>query len=171
MRNSKAGSVFLPWLFILLMVGSLIWLLNELNQQLGYAEGCEQRMKKIYELLTRYEQQHGRLPLLELFPEDPRRDEESLLQVLGQFERDPDLAVCPASHEVLKEHGLTYLWNTALNQSSLKDRKEVTWVLVDIQALDDGMVGPHFGSYNILYTDGRVERSPSPPYSLPVQAQ
>lgn len=171
MRRSKQGAAFLPWLFILLMVGSLIWLLNRLNHQLGYAESCEQRLERIYQILAQYEQQHGRLPVLELFPEDPERNEESLLHVLGQFESDPDWAVCPASHPVLREHGLTYLWNTALNQSSLLDRKEITWVLVDIQALDDRLTGPHFGSYHILYTDGRVERSPSPPHSLPVQAE
>lgn len=171
MTSKKSGASFLPWLFILLMVGSLIWLLNRLNHQVVYAEGCEERLKTIHEILTLYEQQHGRLPTLELFPEDPVRNEQSLLHILAQFESDPDLAVCPAAHPVLKAHGLSYLWNTALNQSSLTDRKEITWVLVDIQALDDTMGGPHFGSYHILYTDGRVERSPSPPHSLPVQTE
>lgn len=169
MKRPKSGASFLPWLFILLMVGSLIWLLNRLNRQLEYAERCEEQLLTIYDILTVYEQQHGRLPDLELFPEDPEENEQSLLHILGQFENAPHLAVCPAAHNVLREHGLSYLWNTALNQSSLINRKESTWVLVDIQALDDQMSGPHFGSYHILYTDGRVERSPSPPHSLPVQ--
>jgi hypothetical protein len=167
--NRRQGTTFLPWLFILLMLGSLLWLLNRLNVQLQYKDGCEQQMLKIYEVLNLYEQQHGRLPALELFPEDAVGNEESLLNVLSRFEFNPEWAVCPASHPVLKKQKLTYLWNTALNHTSLRDRKEITWVLVDIQALDDRIPGPHFRAYHILYTDGRVEHSPTPPHSLPVQ--
>jgi hypothetical protein len=163
--------VFLPWLFILLMVASLFWLLHRVNLQLGAADRCEQRLLKLYQSLQDYERQHGRLPSLELFPEDPRDSEKSLLQALQAFDPDPEAGTCPACHPVLQEHGLTYLWNTALNQSSLRARKESTWVLVDIQALDDRIPGPHFGAYHILYTDGRVERSNAPPHSLPVQAE
>ena len=167
--NRKAGTAFLPWLFILLMLGSLLWLLNQLNMGLGHADASERQLKEMYRVLARYEQQHGRLPALEMYPGNPRESESSLLHVLAQFDASPDLAVCPSAHPVLKQHGLSFLWNSALNHGSFRDRKDITWVLVDIQALDDRVSGPHFGSYHILYTDGRVERSPSPPHSLPVE--
>jgi len=169
MRN-RSGAVFLPWLFILLMIGSLIWLLSRLNTGLQNTEGCRHNLEKIYEYLTLYERDNGRLPTFELYPEDPEGNLESLSNRLGEFSNfDPEWLICPASPELLKSHGITYLWNTALNQSSLSYRDEITWVLVDIQALVDDVPGPHFGTYHILYSDGRVERSASPPHSLPVQ--
>jgi hypothetical protein len=171
--HRKQGAAFLPWLFILLMLGSLLWLLNRLNVELGHADTCEKQLKEIYEVLNRYEQQHGRLPALEMFPGNPEESESSLLQVLASFGVAPETAVCPACHPVLREHGLTYLWNPALNHGSIRDdsKAEPQWMLVDMQALDDRIRGPHFGSYHILYTDGRVERSARPPHSLPVEFQ
>jgi len=168
--RGKEGAAFLPWLFILLMLGSLLWLLNQLNVGLGHADASEKQLEEIYRVLSQYEQQHGRLPALQMFPGNPEESESSLLYVLAQFDASPELAVSPSAHPVLRQHGLSYLWNTALNHGSLRDPKnEGTWVLVDIQALDDRVPGPHFGSYHILYTDGRVERSPQPPHSLPVE--
>lgn len=169
MKN-RCGAVFLPWLFIILMIFSLIWLLNRLNTGLQQASQCEEQLKKIYQYLSLYERENGRLPSFELYPEELRENQESLLNRLGTLPGfDSDWLVCPGAPAILKSQGITYLWNTSLNQSSLTLRKEITWVLVDMQALDDQVAGPHFGHYHILYTDGRVERSASPPHSLPVQ--
>ncbi|MDF3131165.1 hypothetical protein P0Y35_18290 [Kiritimatiellaeota bacterium B1221] len=168
--NRKTGAVFLPWIFILLMLCSLIWLLNQLNAGIKNTERCEDQLKKIYNALVLYEMDNGRLPSFELYPSDPEGNVESMLNRLSELpDFDPEWLCCPASPEILKEHGTTYLWNVALNHSSLSYRDEITWVLVDMQALVDGVPGPHFGSYLILYSDGRVERSSSPPHSLPVQ--
>ena len=38
--------------------------------------------------------------------------------------------------------------------------------LVEVQAVSDSVPAPHFGHYNILYTDGRVESSAQPPPEL-----
>ncbi|MGA0333375.1 MAG: hypothetical protein ACO3N7_10490 [Kiritimatiellia bacterium] len=168
--RSRTGAVFLPWLFILLMICSLIWLLNRLNTGIQDADACKKQLEQVYEYLVLYERDNGRLPTFELYPEDPVGNQESLLNRLSQFPGfQPEWLVCPAAPGILKSHGTTYLWNTALNQSSLSFRDEITWVLVDMQALVDGVPGPHFGTYHILYSDGRVERSASPPHSLPVQ--
>ncbi|MEX2606211.1 MAG: hypothetical protein WD708_02605 [Kiritimatiellia bacterium] len=166
----RTGAVYLPWLFILLMIGSLIWLMNRLSVGIQHADVCEARLEKLYEHIRIYEQEQGRLPTLELYPEDLFENPESLLNLLKEQPGfNPEWLICPSSPPVLRERGITYLWNTALNQSSLTNRKEITWVLVDIQALDDSITGPHFGNYHILYTDGRVESSSTPPHSLPVQ--
>ncbi|WFB37248.1 hypothetical protein P3T73_05675 [Kiritimatiellota bacterium B12222] len=168
--RGRSGAVFLPWLFILLMVGSLIWLLNRLTTGLQHADTCTEHLLQVYDYLKLYERDNGRLPVLELYPEDLEGNPESILNRLSELpDFDPEWLICPASAEILRAHGTTYLWNIALNQSSLTHRQEITWVLVDIQALDDRTPGPHFGAYHILYTDGRVERSSSPPHSLPVQ--
>lgn len=168
--TSKRGAVLLPWLFIFLMLGSLLWLLNRLNQGIQHSDQCQIQLENIYQALRNYEQENGRLPTLELYPVDPEETEETLMTILENqpgFRRE--WLQCPAAHDVLREQGITYLWNTELNQSSLIDRATITWVLVDMHALDLSLPGPHFGKVHILYTDGRVELSEDPPHNLPVR--
>jgi len=166
--SRSPGTVF-PWVFIMLMIGSLFWLYRSLQRDLDHMDVCEENLKQIYLILTLYEWEKGQLPSFELFPEDPKLDEQSILQVLEPFGLDPEKLVCPAAPQAVKRHGVSYLWNPALNHGSLRDRNEVTWVLVDVQALDDAVQGPHFGTYMVLFTDGTVERTRHPPHSLPVQ--
>jgi len=167
--RARAGTTVLPWLFILVMIGSLVLLLNRLNVQLRETRACQERLERIYQVLARYEREQGRLPSLEMFPEDPLNDAGSLLTALEPHGLEPHWGVCPSAPDTLARHGMTYLWNPALNHSSLTERPDITWVLVDLQALDAQVPGPHFGSYHILYSDGSVERSTTPPPSLPVQ--
>ncbi len=166
--SHRRGIILLPWMFILLMLASLLWLLHLVNRGRSEAEGCRQNLQQIHRLLERYEREHGHLPVLELFPEEPLADPSSLLAALAPLGLQAGQACCPTAPGVVRAHGLGYLWNTALNGSSLRHAGEPTWVLVDLQALDDRLAGPHFGHYHILYTDGRVERSTFPPPGLPV---
>lgn len=168
-RGRPYPKAFWPWVFILLMVVSLVWMLNRLSRQLGEMQGCEANLIQIYDLLRLYENDHGQLPSLKMFPEDAEGDPESLVHVLRPYGLEGTAAVCPSASGILRAHGISYLWNPALNNSSLLNRPEPTWVLVDLQALDDRVPGPHFGQYNILFSDRRVERSALPPHSLPVQ--
>lgn len=168
--KSKNGAVFLPWLFIFLMISSLLWLLNRLNREIQNAETCKERLERVFEALQQYEREYGRLPALELYPVNPEESDETLMNLLAEQPGfQPEWLVCPSAPEVLREQGITYLWNTGLNQSSLSDREFITWVLVDMQALDDGLPGPHFGKVHILYSDGRVEESSAPPPNLPLR--
>jgi hypothetical protein len=168
-RKRPYPKAFWPWVFIVLMLFSLLWMMNRLTRQVREAHGCEQNLLRMYDMLRLYENDHGSLPPLKMFPQEAVADPESLVYVLKPYGLDPADAVCPAASGVLREHGISYLWNTALNNSSLLNRPEPTWVLVDLQALDDRVPGPHFGGYAILYTDRRVERTHLPPHSLPVQ--
>ena len=168
--STKTGAVFLPWLFIFLMIGSLLWLLNRVNQGVQATDQCRQQLKNVYQALKFYEREHGRLPALELYPVNPEENDETLVKLLADqpgFQKE--WLQCPSAPDVLNEQGITYLWNTELNQSSLSDRETITWVLVDMQALDDALPGPHFGKVHILYSDGRVEHTQHPPHNLPVR--
>lgn len=170
MKNKRPyPKAFWPWVFIFLMLFSLVWMLNRLTRQVLEAQGCEQNLLRMYDLLRLYENDHGHLPTLKMFPQDALNDPESLAHVLKPYGMQPELAVCPSATGILREHGITYLWNPALNGTSLLNRPEPTWVLVDLQALDDRIPGPHLGGFNILFTDRRVERTHLPPHSLPVQ--
>jgi hypothetical protein len=163
----RDGIILLPWMFILLMICSLFWLLHLVNLGRSQAENCQAQLRRIHQALVRYEASQGHLPVLELFPEEPLSDPSSLPIALKSLGLDTADCVCPTSPQVVRQHGLGYLWNTALNGASLQ-RESRTWVLVDIQALDDRLPGPHFGRYHILYTDGVVESSSFPPAGLPV---
>ncbi len=50
----SSGAVFLPWLFIVLMIGSLIWLLNRLTVGIQQAESCELRLEELYAHIRLY---------------------------------------------------------------------------------------------------------------------
>ena len=168
--NRKSGAVFLPWLFIFLMIGSLFWLLQRVNKGIQDTDACHKNLEAIYQALRLYEQEHGRLPALEFYPLEPTEGDGNLIHILeNQSSSDVAWLVCPGAPDLLREQGITYLWNTALNQSSLTERDDITWVLVDMQALDDRLPGPHFGKVHILYTDGRIELSDDPPHSLPIR--
>lgn len=151
-----------------MMVGSLLWMLNRLTNQARHAEGCKENLRRIHHILSLYELEHGRLPSLEMFPDDPSADAASLTRVLMAYGMDPEWAICPAASHTIRAHGLSYLWNTSLNEGSLETKGEPVWMLVDLQAINERSRGPHFGGYHILYTDGRVERSMHPPGTLPV---
>ena len=167
--HARSGRVLLPWLFILVMICSLFWLLNRIGVGRQHINGSHANLKAVYQALQTYEAEHGVLPHFAMYPEDAEVDPDSPLRVLSQYGLRPDQLICPSAPQVIRQAGISYLWNPAVNGTSLKEREEDTWLMVDIQALDDELPGPHFGSYMILYTDGDVERSRLPPRTLPVQ--
>lgn len=167
LRISRNAPIW-AWLLIFMMIASVLGLLNRLTTQVQQADRSRDQLKQVHHILMLYEREHGHFPTLDFFPEEPFRDSESILQVLRPYGLDPAWLISPSAPNVLREHGISFLWNTALNRRSLDSLIEPVWMLVDIQALDDRLPGPHFRSYHILYTDGRVVRSPSPPHTLPV---
>ena len=129
-------------------------------------ELCQERMLKIYAALERYEIEKGKLPTLAFFPDDPQHDKDSPLVVLEPYGAEEGLFVCPALPDLYDKIGLAYVWNTALNSSKLADAPEPVWMIVEISALSSQVPPPHFRGYNILYTDGTVRRSQTPPREL-----
>lgn len=134
----------------------------------GYrrAETCRANLREIYAVLEMYEIENGTLPSLALFPDDPKNDEDSLRVFLESQGVSGDLCLCPTSPRVVRETGLSYLWNVNLNGKKLSGFKDPEWMIVEINALSDQVPAPHYGAYHILYTDGRVEASREPPPEL-----
>lgn len=122
--RSKSGRVILPWIFIILMVGSLFWLLNRVNLGRLQMDGCEQNLQAIYEALRLYEINNGALPTLALYPGEAAEDEDSIVKVLHAVGLEAPHFVCPASPQAVRDHGISYLWNTTVNGQSLDDRNE-----------------------------------------------
>lgn len=127
---------------------------------------CERNLLKIYRALELYELDRGELPALAYFPNEPKEDTDSLRLVLENFGVDANACVCPAHPTMIREMGLTYIWNTALNGQKMPRGAEPTWMLVDLTALSTDLPASHFGGYNVLYSDGKVRRVRDPLRSL-----
>jgi prepilin-type processing-associated H-X9-DG protein len=127
---------------------------------------CAANLRRIYSAMELYEIDRGTLPRLALFPDEPKQDNDSLPVALRPFGAEGDVCVCPslpADHRAL---GLTYVWNVQLNGKKLKGAGPPAWMLVEVSALSDNVPPPHPGGYNVLYTDGSVQRSRTPPPGL-----
>jgi prepilin-type processing-associated H-X9-DG protein len=164
MRNR--GFTLIEWLFLLAVL--LAVAASALHAVHRRAEGrhCEANLRRLYSALELYEIDRGSLPRLALFPDEPKQDADSLLVALRPFGADAEVCVCPALPAGHRAIGLTYLWNVQLNGRKLKGPGAPSWMLVEISALSDNIPPPHSGGYNILYTDGQVQRSKTPPPGL-----
>ena len=130
------------------------------------AETCLAQLKQIYSAIGLYEFDGGRLPSLAFYPEQPRQDPNGIREALKKFGADPRLFLCPGTPALVRDTGLSYVWNVSLNGRSLKDIRDPVWMLVEVNALDEQIPRPHWGRYHILYTDGRVVLSEAPPEDL-----
>lgn len=127
---------------------------------------CANNLRNIYTALENFEVDRGTLPRAAFYPDDPKQDNDSLLVALQPYRAQSDLYICPAAPAVQKDTGLTYVWNVQLNGRKMHVSGAPVWMIVELNALSDAVPAPHFGGYNILYTDGSVQRSKEPPKGL-----
>ncbi len=165
--NRRSAFVLWPWLIILGMLGSLVLVMNVLNRELRQESECRARLERIYMAMELYELGNGHLPKLDFYPDNPREGRESLRVVLSKYGLLGSDCVCPAAHPLIQEKGLSYVWNIALNNQSLSGRQQPDWMLIELEALNPKLRGPHLRQYHILYTDGKVQRTARIPYHLP----
>ncbi|MBN1269532.1 MAG: hypothetical protein JXB04_08095, partial [Kiritimatiellae bacterium] len=102
-------------------------------------------------------------------PEDARQDHESLRVLIEREGVSGEICVCPSSPALVREAGLSYVWNGRLNGQKLAGRSRPEWMLIEIHALSDQVPTPHGGGYHVLYTDGSVARVSEPPPDLLVK--
>lgn len=139
---------------ILAMLGVLMLGMITANQ----AVHCSYNLKRIYQALDLYEMHNGSLPVMAFYPSEPFSDPASIRVVLETYGPDERTWTCPAIHTLIKQTGLSYVWNTDLNGASLRNNSGRKWMLVELNALSREVDRPHFGYCNVLFTDGSVER-------------
>lgn len=164
--SRRRGFVFVELLVVaavLCLAAGGIWYSFTARAQ---ARHCEANLLAIYSALELYEVDRGTLPRLAFFPDDPKQDNDSLVTTLQPYRSGAEVYACPSAPANLKDLGLTYVWNVALNGKKLHAPGAPTWMLVEINSLSDQVPAPHFGRYHILYTDGRVRPSRTPPPGL-----
>ncbi len=130
---------------------------------------CASNLRQIGMAINMFVISEGKYPPAKFFPAQPLKDPQSIVVILKSYHLPQKVFICPSAPPLLREKGLTYLWNDYL---SGKDPSRVknpsrTWMMVDITAVDP-RVSSHLGGYNILYADGHVEWSPRPP---PIKAE
>ena len=145
---------------------SVLFALGYVNREMAAARACEQNLRSLYAAFELYELDKGRIPTLAFYPTSPSDGKDSLMVVLRPYGVRPEFCVCPKSPTIVKINGLSYIWNVALNNLPLPDKEGTVWMLMEIQALSEKIPGPHLNGYQILYTDGHIERSRTIPPGL-----
>lgn len=128
-----------------------------------HAGACRANLETIYRALVAADRDANLLPRIALYPDDVRKDEDSLLARLAAYGITSSDCICPAAGPVLQETGITYIWNTELIGKKIADLSPPRWMLADMRALDPHLPGVHNGYNLVLYSDGRIERSKRPP--------
>ncbi len=162
----QAGAAWNPLLLLLALavllsaIGYTTWRAERKARQ------CARHLRHIYLALEMYELDHGALPHMAFFPDDAWHSSDSILVVLDPYGVSGDIGMCPSSHDAVRAHGLSYIWNANLNGKILHELDADTWLVTELGALSDQVPAPHLGRYNTLYADGRIARSRRKPAGL-----
>ena len=131
---------------------------------------CTNQLRQIGMAVRMFEMSEGSYPDAKFYPDPDKvlEDPKSIAVILKPYGGAKDLFICPTAPPALKERGLTYIWNDELSgkSSSYVSNPSVTWMVMDMTAAHDG-VSSHMGGYNILYADGHVDWSATPPALKP----
>ncbi len=125
---------------------------------------CASNLRQIGLAVRMFIMSEGKYPNALFYPKEPLKDPRSIVVILRPYGVKESVFICPTAPPVLKNKGLTYLWNDELSDkppSRIRNPSKV-WMMVDITAVDK-RVSSHLGGYNILYADGHVSWSSSPP--------
>lgn len=156
--RNRGGFTRAGLLVLLLAAGTAIFYIRHWTNASRAVGDCEHNLSRIYRALERYETEHGRLPRMAYFADEPMSDEDSIVVTLESLGASPDCFVCPGVRPRLRKLGLTYIWNTALNNQPLPHgTKPRAWMLVEMTALSADIGAPHPEGYNVLYTDGSIQ--------------
>jgi prepilin-type processing-associated H-X9-DG protein len=173
--RGRCGAVLLRALALAAVLSVVLATLYAALDRMRQSLQCANNLSRIYSALEMYELAEGALPPFSFFPDEPRvrtdpagKPEEipSLRSLVETYETETDLCVCPSAPAVLAELGLTFVWNVALSGKPLPAAGERQWMLIEMQAVLPELPAPHMGRFNVLYTDGTVERLREPHRSL-----
>lgn len=165
--NPRSGRILVRMLMPMLVIGAIVGALLYVMLQIRSTLVCAENLRTIYRALELYEMERGILPNLAYYPDQPTEDNDSLRVVLEPYGLSPDRCICPSAHQIQRNEGLTYLWNTALNNRRIPRDGEPVWMAVDMNVLSRDLPAPHLTRYNVLFSDGAVKQIRNPRDELP----
>ncbi len=163
----ESGRIVILLLLLVIIVVAVFGLFCLLTEKSKNRQICEDNLKKIYRALEQFENDRGVLPTLAYFPADPQADSDSLPVALESYGADAHTCICPAMHLVLREMGLTYIWNSSLSGKRIPRSGAPVWMLVEMTAISSDLPAPHIHQFNVLYSDGSVKHVTNPLKELP----
>ncbi|MDD5679833.1 MAG: hypothetical protein PHI59_01135 [Candidatus Omnitrophica bacterium] len=120
---------------------------------------CLSNLRNIYMALQMYEMDYERLPDAKFYPESPKDDPRSIVNILSNYIDDKKVFICPSMPSELAAKSLTYVWNDSYNNKFIDSvsNKEFSWLMTDMTAVDPKIPPPHQGAYNVIFVDGHAE--------------
>ena len=161
--DTVSRRTFFRFLVVMLVGGCIALMSVAVLRSIHAQRACELNLNRIYTALEQYEDEFGALPIMAYYPTDVRLDPESLHKVLEDYGLGLTNCVCPATASILRETGITYVWNTQANGKPLHSLEPPQWILVEMNVLSAKVPAPHRGRYNVLYSDGEVRREAQRP--------
>jgi len=156
--STSSIRLFRKFLILILCLLGIISLVFFAMSTANRAVQCSYNLNRLYQALDLYEMHNGALPSLAFYPAEPYADPASIRVVLETYGPEESNWTCPGIHPLIKQTGLSYIWNTSLNGASLRNMEKKEWMLVELNAMSREVDRPHFGYCNVLFTDGSVER-------------
>lgn len=161
-HSGCGGHVLVRLLFLVALAAAVFFIQHRMAVDAAGDQACKDNLRSLFRALELYEMDRGTLPTLAFFPDDPQNDADSLRTILEPYGAEAHFAICPAIHPVLRDLGLTYVWNHKLNGRRLPRSGPPRWMLIEMTAASADLPAPHGGHYNVLYTDGTVHEVHNP---------
>lgn len=161
-RSARAGGILVRLLVIVALAASVFFVQHRMSVSTAEDQACKDNLRSLFRALELYEMDRGTLPTLAFFPDDPQNDADSLRTILEPYGAEAHFAICPATHPVLRDLGLTYVWNHRLNAKRIPRSGPPRWMLIEMTAAYADLPAPHSGHYNVLFTDGTVREVHNP---------
>jgi prepilin-type processing-associated H-X9-DG protein len=165
-RTSRSGHAVLKLVALTGVLAATIGIIYFVLVEAARTVQCRDQLSRIYQALEVYEMSHGSLPRLAFYPEEPLADLDSICVVLEAYGLESSTWICPSSHKVIANAGISYIWNTRLNGRNTRSLREPQWMMVEINALSADAPRPHLGYCNVLFTDGSIARIRNPAETL-----
>ncbi len=120
---------------------------------------CISNLRNIYMAAVMYEMDFEKFPDAKFYPQSPKDDPQSLVNLLSGYIDDRRVFVCPSMPEELAAKALTYIWNDSYNNRRVESipNKSFNWLAADMTAVDSKIPPPHQGSYNVVFLDGHAQ--------------
>jgi len=127
---------------------------------------CMNNMRQVGMAITSYHLSNGEYPKAAFFPENPKKDANSIRVVLADEINSDKVWICPAMPDKLKEKGLTWVYNDTLSGKATIQDPANTWILIEFSCVSKNAPHPHPGGFNIVYADGHVKTTKELPKDI-----